>query len=547
MAEGAAPRSRRRVWKLGSLAALALILVVSGVWVWSRRDGRASLRPRPLEHSAVTVVPGISMLGKLSPSAAYVVETDKGLLLFDSGLEADAGPLRAQMAELGLDWRRIRAIFLTHAHGDHTGGADALRAATGAKVYAGVGDVGVLKAGKPREAFFSTFAMYGWKTHPTTIDIPLHGGETIEVGGVRIEVIATPGHTPGSICYLVERRGVRALFSGDVIMMLRGDEPPATELGKPLGTYSAYLPPRYRGDVRKSLESLRVLRRLPVPDLVLPGHPSSDRTPQSPRLSRARWEELLDRGIRDMETLLARYEADGADFLDGNPKRLLDDLDYLGDLDGRSVYGFRAGKRYVLVDAPGGAGLVAFVRSRLRCLGREAVSPSAVLLTACGPHETAGLRALTEAWHPQVVAAREGVPKLRSTCPPGTEFLPADGLTGEGSLPVATVQVAGRGVAPAAYRALIGGKSVVFSGRIPVKISQEAGDQLITDLVTPPGDVRGYFAAMVRLHQAAPPDLWLPSTPTQGQNANLYDYQWRQEIEQNLLIVKTIVSNLQRR
>ena len=67
------------------------------------------------------------MLGGLSPSAAYVVETSDGLILVDSGLAADAAPLKSQMAELGLDWRRLRAILLTHAHGDHTGGAEALR------------------------------------------------------------------------------------------------------------------------------------------------------------------------------------------------------------------------------------------------------------------------------------------------------------------------------------------------------------------------------------------------------------------------------------
>ena len=223
------------------------------------------------------VVPGIFLLGGLSPSAAYVVETSEGLILVDSGLDPDAGPLKSQMAELGLDWRRVRAILLTHVHGDHTGGAEALRAATGAKVYAGAGDAAVLRAGGPREAFFSTFSMPDQTPHPTAVDVELRGGETIAVGDVRIQAIAAPGHTPGSVCYLVERQGLRALFAGDVIMMLRGDEPPRTELGKPLGTYSAYLPPRYRGDASESLASLRHLRWLPVPDLVLPGHPAADR------------------------------------------------------------------------------------------------------------------------------------------------------------------------------------------------------------------------------------------------------------------------------
>ena len=117
--------------------------------------------------------------------------------------------------------------------------------------------------------------------------------------------------------------------------MLSGREDPHDRVGKPLGTYSAYLAPRYRGNASDYLDSLRRLRALPVPDLVLPGHPGADPTPQSPSLSQQRWKALLDDGIREMETLVARYEADGADFLDGVPKPLLPDLYYLGDFGGR--------------------------------------------------------------------------------------------------------------------------------------------------------------------------------------------------------------------
>ena len=55
-----------------------------------------------------------------------------------------------------------------------------------------------------------------------------------------------------------------------------------------------------------------------------------------------------------METLVARYEADGADFLDGVPKQLLPDLYYLGDFRGVAVYGFFASSKFFVVDAPGG-------------------------------------------------------------------------------------------------------------------------------------------------------------------------------------------------
>ena len=71
--------------------------------------------------------------------------------------------------------------------------------------------------------------------------------------------------------------------------MLRGDDQPRTELGKPLGTYSAYLSPRYRGNAKDYLDTLERLRQMPVPDLVLPGHPRADVSPQSPCLSQERW------------------------------------------------------------------------------------------------------------------------------------------------------------------------------------------------------------------------------------------------------------------
>jgi glyoxylase-like metal-dependent hydrolase (beta-lactamase superfamily II) len=534
----------RRTWILASLSLAVVMGFGAHRWYRARTGGLASvISVQPLYRSAVTVVPGIYLLGGLSPAAAYVLETSDGLILVDAGIDADAGPLKAEMSKLGLDWRRVRAILLTHAHGDHTGGAEALRAQTGARVYAGAGDAAVLRAGGPREAFFSIFDQPAHGLHPTTVDVELHGDETISVGEVRVQAIAAPGHTPGSICYLAECRGFRAFFAGDVILVLRGDDSPRPEPGKPLGTYSAYLPPCYRGDAGDSLATLHRLRHLPVPDLILPGHPRAQWLPRDPRMSQRQWESMLDVGIRDMETLLARYEADGADFLDGHPKALLPDLYYLGDRGGSAVYGFFAGPGFVLVDAPGGPGLAEFVREGLRRLGREPQPPAAVLLTASGAEETSGIGELLAEGHPRVIAASAGIPRLRESVPPGTEIQPAEELPGQGWLPVSTVAVAGRGLAPIAYRLRWNGKTVLFSGRIPVKISQEAEQGLIADLTHPPGDVGAYVATITRLRESRGPDLWLPAVPTHGQNANLYDDQWSREIEENVRIVRAIGPN----
>jgi glyoxylase-like metal-dependent hydrolase (beta-lactamase superfamily II) len=485
-----------------------------------------------LGRAAITVAPGIHLLGGLSPSAAYAIETSEGLVLVDSGLQSDAHRLKEQMAALGLDWRRLRAIFLTHAHGDHVGGAEHLRAATGAKVYAGQGDAGVLRAGGPREAFFSVFSMPEDTPHPTTVDVELKGGESLAIGDVRIRALSTPGHTPGSHCYLLERGRLRAFFAGDVISMLLGDERLRSRVRKPLGIYSAYLAPRYRGDARTFLSSLRALRAMPVPDLVLPGHPGGDPTPQSPRLSRRRWEALLDEGIGELQALLARHERDGASFLDGEPKRLLPDLYYLGDFRGAAVYGLFASSKFFLVDAPGGPGLAAFVGDRLRRLGREPVAPTAVLLTACGRDETAGLDELVRMNHARVVASPADLPAISKSCPRGTVMVPADKLSDQGWFPVRAIPLEGRGVAPIAYEVSWAGKTVLFSGRIPTRINHETWGPLISGLSRSAEARLAYLGAIDRLGEVNP-DLWLPAVPTDGQNANVYDNEWKDILEDN--------------
>ena len=223
------PRStRRRRWLVAGLA--VLILAVALIVSYRRQVPTKDAAPAPpavpvLAPHPLTIVPGIHMLGGLAPAAAYVVETSDGLVLIDAGLDSDAGPLRAEMAELGLDWKRVRAVLLTHAHGDHSGGAGYLRAATGATIYAGQGDAEVLRAGGPREAFFSTFYMPQATPGPITVDRALDDEQEITVGDARFRVLLTPGHTPGSVCYLLERGDQRVLFSGDVIWSLWGVKP----------------------------------------------------------------------------------------------------------------------------------------------------------------------------------------------------------------------------------------------------------------------------------------------------------------------------------
>jgi hypothetical protein len=239
--------------------------------------------------------------------------------------------------------------------------------------------------------------------------------------------------------------------------------------------------------------------------------------------------------------LIARYCTDGADFLDGNPNRLLSDLYYLGDFRGFAVYVFFAGSQLFIVDAPGARDFVEFVDARLRQLGREPVAPTAVLLTSFGSPETAGLRKLIEKYHARVVASPAGLESLKALRTAGTLIFSAAELPEKHWFSVSSIPVRGRGRAPMAYPLTCGGKTVIFSGQIPLKINHDSGQKLISDLAGSRTRLRDYFTSLTQL-RGLKPDLWLLAIPTDGQNANLYDSDWERAIDENLLIINMIIS-----
>lgn len=123
---------------------------------------------------------------------AYLIGDDasRDCAAVDPGWDAP-GILRA--AE-GRGWR-ITKILLTHNHFDHAGAAEELAGLTGAEVFIHRADAGEMST--------------GIALHPT------EEGSVIEIGGEGILCLHTPGHTPGSQCFLVGR----ALITGDALFV----------------------------------------------------------------------------------------------------------------------------------------------------------------------------------------------------------------------------------------------------------------------------------------------------------------------------------------
>src|SRR5262249_42687408 len=139
------------------------------------------------------------------------------------------------------------------------------------------------------------------------------------------------------------------------------------------------------------------------------------------------------------------------------------------DLAGRAVYCIDTPKGLFLVDAPGGAALADHLAKQIKRLGWEKRKLVAVLLTSAGEKATSGLAAVVKSTGCRVVAPKAGLEAVRRRCPAGTELLTEEGLEKAGWLDVRAVPLAGRGVAPVAYRLRWAGKTVLLSGEMPVK------------------------------------------------------------------------------
>jgi hydroxyacylglutathione hydrolase len=126
------------------------------------------------------------------------------ILVVDPGEEAER--ILAAAAAMGT----VEAILLTHCHFDHIGAVAPVAAATGAPVYCPRIETPLLAdimAFVPWEGF-GPYESYD-------ADETVAGGETLELAGLELDVIFTPGHSPGHVTYSV--RGEDALFSGDVL------------------------------------------------------------------------------------------------------------------------------------------------------------------------------------------------------------------------------------------------------------------------------------------------------------------------------------------
>jgi len=188
------------------IATFALACLATGALISAQTAGPApgeslsqsyrGSQARNVEYQKIApfkVMDNVYYVGPGSVSV-WLVPTSAGLILIDTAQEPYVDYVVDNIRKVGFDPKNIKYILLTHGHLDHFGGANKIKALSGARVALTEGDWNFMeqqtKARPPKPG-----------DEPPARDMVIKEGDTITLGDTKIKVYVLPGHTPASPAY----------------------------------------------------------------------------------------------------------------------------------------------------------------------------------------------------------------------------------------------------------------------------------------------------------------------------------------------------------
>lgn len=149
-------------------------------------------------------------------ASVYLLESMDGLVLLDCGTEDGLDQVLDNIRSLGFSPANITDIYGTHGHYDHVGSAARFKEMFGCRLHLHVADKEQVEEG---DAIRTTAGiLYDREFKPCKVDSLLTDGQLVDFGdGMSMEVIHTPGHTMGSVCFALELNGYSVLVAGDTV------------------------------------------------------------------------------------------------------------------------------------------------------------------------------------------------------------------------------------------------------------------------------------------------------------------------------------------
>ena len=148
--------------------------------------------------------PGHRVIGNLYAVGTYdlavfLVTSDDGHFLINTGVEDSTAMIRANIESLGFRLEDVKVLLTMQAHWDHTAALTEIKEITGAEMWATAGDAPVLEDGGFSDPHFGGRESFP----PVAVDRIIAGGEVLELGVTRLTVLESRGHTAGSSSYLM--------------------------------------------------------------------------------------------------------------------------------------------------------------------------------------------------------------------------------------------------------------------------------------------------------------------------------------------------------
>lgn len=157
--------------------------------------------------------------------ACFLITTPQGHVLINTGLKDSTPLLRESFRKLGFRLEDVKILLTMQAHFDHVAAMAEVQKISGAKVFATEADAPIMEDGGKSDPYFGASTRYA----PIKVDRRLKDGDLVELGGVQLTVISTPGHSKGSVTYSMtiveggQRRSVAIANMGTVVMPLAGN------------------------------------------------------------------------------------------------------------------------------------------------------------------------------------------------------------------------------------------------------------------------------------------------------------------------------------